>query len=280
MISACTFMGCESAHSEAGAVIFGAPFDSTSSFRAGSKFACGAMRGASCALETYSPYQDRDLGDVAVFDAGDLELSPGNAAKALDAIHRFTGKVLYDGKVPCMIGGEHLVTLGAVRAAAERFPDLAVLHFDAHADLRDDYLGERFSHATVMRRVWELVGDGRVHQFGVRSGCREELQWGQGRVETHRYGFSGLEATVERLSGTPVYLSVDLDVLDPSVFPGTGTPEPGGVSFAELLDAVLATVGLDVVGFDLCELSPPYDPGGNSAVTACKVLRELLLLHG
>jgi len=275
-----TFMGCDSEYGEARIVLFGAPFDSTSSYRAGSRFASAAMRGESYALEDYSPYQDRDLSDIMVFDGGELELPPGSAQMALEAIERFAGKVLDDKKVPCMIGGEHLVTLGAVRAAAQRFRDLAVLAFDAHADLRGDYLGETLSHATVMRRVWELVGDGRIHQFGVRSGCREEFTWGKGRVETHMYGFSGLQETAERLRGVPVYLTVDLDVLDPGIFPGTGTPEAGGVSFTELLNAMLVTAGLNIVGFDLNELSPACDPSGNSTLTACKVLRELLLLHG
>lgn len=276
----CTFMGCESEYEPARVVLFGAPLDATSSHRPGSRFASAAMRGESYALETYSPYQDRDLGDIAVFDGGDLELSPGNAKKALETIEAFAGRVIFDGKVPCMIGGEHLVTLGAVRAAAKKYPDLAVLHFDAHADLRGDYLGETLSHATVMRRVWEIVGDGRVHQFGIRSGCREELAWGKGRVATHMFGFSGLDETVTLLKGTPVYVTVDLDVLDPSVFPGTGTPEAGGVSYRELLGALLATAGLNVAGFDINELAPAIDPSGNSTIAACKVLREMLLLYG
>lgn len=275
-----TFIGCISEYENARIVLFGAPFDATSSYRPGSRFASAAMRGESYALETYSPYQDRDLREVAIFDGGELELPPGNAEKALEKIRAFTGKVLDDGKIPCMIGGEHLVTLGAVRAAAERFLNLVVLDFDAHADLRDDYLGETLSHATVMRRVWESVGDGRVYQFGVRSGCREEFSWGKNRVKTHMQGFSGLQETAERLRRVPVYLTIDLDVLDPSVFPGTGTPEAGGESFMELLGAVFATAGLNVIGFDVNELSPACDPSGNSTLTACKVLRELLLLHG
>jgi len=275
-----TYLGCEREYGDARIVVFGAPFDGTASFRPGARFAGAAMRGDSYGLETYSPYQDRDLSEITVFDGGDLELSIGNTERVLDQIESYTAGALADHKIPCMIGGEHLVSLGAVRAIAKRYPDLHVLHFDAHADLRDTYLGERLSHATVMRRVWELVGDGRLHQYGVRSGTREEFAWAGEHVHMRRYDFTGLADTITLLKGKPVYVSVDLDVLDPSVFPGTGTPEPGGVSFSQLLDAVLALKGLDIVGADLTELSPAYDPSGVSTVTACKVLRELLLVIG
>jgi len=176
------------------------------------------------------------------------------------------------------IGGEHLVSLGAIRAAAARYPGLNIIHFDAHTDLRDDYLGAKLSHATVMRRAWEVVGDGRISSFGIRSGDRAEFVWAsEGHVRMSRFGFSGLQETAARLAGKPVYLSIDLDVLDPSVFPGTGTPEPGGVSFMELLEAVYAVCGLDIVACDLTELAPVYDPSGASTAAALKILRELLL---
>ncbi len=272
-----TFLGCDVEYAESEIVLFGAPYDSTTSFRPGARFASRAMRGDSYGLETYSPYQDRDLRDVSVFDGGDLELCFGNSDKALARIKDFAGRILDDGKVPCMVGGEHLVTLGAVRAAAKRYPDLRVIHIDAHADLREDYLGEPLSHACVMRRVWELVGDGRIFQFGIRSGDRSEFRWSEGHVAMRKFDFAGLAETVEKLKGKPVYFTVDLDVLDPSVFPGTGTPEPGGVTFMELLNAVLAAAPLHPVGCDLVELSPAYDQSGVSTAVACKILRELLL---
>lgn len=272
-----TFLGCDSLYEDAEIVLFGAPFDSTTSFRPGTRFASRTMRGDSWGLETYSPYQDLDLEDFCVFDSGDLELCFGNSEKALAQIEEHTGKILADGKIPGMIGGEHLVTLGAVRAVAREHPDLCILHFDAHTDLREEYLGEPLSHATVMRRVWELVGDGRIYQFGIRSGERSEFAWAKQHVITNKFNFAHLDEAVTALHGKPVYLSIDLDVLDPSVFPGTGTPEAGGVTFLELLDAVFLVAGLRIVGFDLNELSPPYDPSGISAAVACKVLRELLL---
>ena len=275
-----TFLGCESEYGDAGIVLFGAPFDGTTSFRPGARFASAAMRGDSYGLETYSPYQDRDLNDIMVYDGGDLELSLGNTERVINQIDAYTARVLGDHKIPCMIGGEHLTSLGAVRAVIKKHPDLHVLHLDAHADLREEYLGEGLSHATVMRRVWELVGDGRIYQYGIRSGTEAEFAWAEGHVSMHRYDLGGLADTAAHLKGKPVYVSIDLDVLDPSVFPGTGTPEPGGVGFMELLDAILSLKGLNIVGADITELSPVYDPSGVSTITACKVLREMLLVIG
>lgn len=274
-----TFLGCDKEYSEADLVLFGAPFDSTTSFRPGTRFASKTMRGDSFGLETYSPYQGKDLEeDSAVFDSGDLELCFGDTSRALSQIEEHTEKILADGKRPLMIGGEHLVTLGAVRAAVKKYPDLHVIHFDAHADLRDDYLGATLSHATVLHRVWDLVGDGRIFQFGIRSGDKSEFDWGRKHVSTCKFDFSGLAETVDQLADKPVYFTLDLDVLDPSVFPGTGTPEAGGVSFLQLLDAI-QTVGRlqNLVGCDVNELSPVYDQSGVSTAVACKVLRELVL---
>lgn len=272
-----TFIGCDHEFDQSDLVIFGAPFDSTTSFRPGTRFASKAMRGDSFGIETYSPYQDKDLEDIAVFDGGDLELSFGNTEKALAHIEEFTNQILEADKIPCMIGGEHLVTLGSVRAVAQKYPDLHVIQFDAHTDLRDDYLGESLSHATVIRRVWDILGDDKIFQFGIRSGDRSEFQWGKNHVFTNKYNFEGLEDVVEQLKGKPIYLTIDLDVLDPSVFPGTGTPEAGGVSFMELLQAILQVTELNIVACDINELSPLYDQSGVSTAVACKVLRELLL---
>lgn len=273
-----TFIGCDSEYEEAGIVLFGAPFDSTTSFRPGTRFASKAIRGDSFGIETYSPYQDKDLEDYKIFDSGDLELRFGSPVSALEDIEERTEQILTDGKVPFMIGGEHLVTLGAVRAVARRYPDLHVIHFDAHADLREDYLGEPLSHACVLRRVWELVGDDRIYQFGIRSGERQEFIWGKDHVKTHKFSFEGLDEVIQSLKGKPVYFTLDLDVLDPSVFPGTGTPEAGGVSFKELLESVLKLKGLQIVGCDVNELSPVYDQSGVSTAVACKIIREILLV--
>lgn len=272
-----TFLGCDSEFCDSKIVIFGAPFDSTTSYRPGTRFASRYMRAESYGLETYSPYQDLDLEDMEIFDSGDLELCFGDTQKALCDIENHTRKILDRDKLPLMIGGEHLVTFGAVRAVFEKYPDLHVIHFDAHADLRDEYLGATLSHASVIHRVWDMVGDGRIYQFGIRSGERAEFEWGKKHVKTQRFNFDGLDGVIETLKGKPVYFTIDLDVLDPSVFPGTGTPEAGGVSFTELLDAILKVSKLNIVGMDINELSPMLDASGASTAVALKVMRELLI---
>lgn len=273
-----TFLGCDTSYEESRIVLFGAPFDSTTSFRPGTRFASRTMRAESYGLETYSPYLDLDMEETRVFDGGDLELCFGDTARALGQIEDFARNLLADGKKPFMIGGEHLVTLPVVRALAERYEDLHIVHFDAHTDLRDDYLGAKLSHATVMRRAWDILGDGRIYQFGIRSGERAEFLWAKEHTYLQRFDFTGLEWSLADLMGKPVYLTLDLDVLDPSVFPGTGTPEPGGVSFLDLLRALRKTLRLDrIVGCDMVELSPHYDASGASTAVAAKLLREMLL---
>ncbi len=274
-----TFIACDAEYDDAKVVIFGAPFDSTTSYRPGARFGPRAMRGESYGIETYSPYQDKDLTDISVFDSGDLELCFGDTSIALVEIEERAETILDDGKLPVMLGGEHLVTLGAVRAALKKYPDLHIIHFDAHADLRDDYLGARLSHACVIRRCHDLMGDGRIFQFGIRSGERSEFYWAnEGHTKLRKFNFEGLKEAVSALMGKPVYLTIDLDVLDPSAFPGTGTPEAGGVGFKDLLDAILTICSsLNVVAADLNELAPALDQSGASTALACKLLRELLL---
>lgn len=274
-----TFLGCDAGYEQANIVLYGAPFDSTTSFRPGARFGSSAIRHESFGLETYSPYQDADLTDYAIFDSGDLELCFGSAESALADIEAQADEILGDGKLPLLLGGEHLVTLGAVRAAARKFPNLHIIHFDAHADLRDDYLGAKLSHACVLRRCHEILGDGRIHQFCIRSGDRTEFQFAAGHTHMHPFSFDGLAETVGKLksAGVPVYFTIDLDCLDPSAFPGTGTPEAGGVSFLQLLEAIRTVCTANVVGADVNELAPMLDPSGVSTAAACKVVRELLL---
>lgn len=272
-----TFIGCDCEYEDAKIVIFGAPYDSTTSFRPGTRFGPSAMRNESFGIETYSPYQDKDLLDVNVFDSGDLELIFGTPQKALADIKATAEQILNDGKMPCMIGGEHLVTLGAVEAVAEKYENLHIVHFDAHADLREDYLGERFSHACVLHRCHDIIGDGKIFQFGIRSGEREEFQFAKEHTEMHKFNFDGLKEAVQKIGQQPVYFTLDLDVLDPSQFPGTGTPEAGGVTFTELMGAIKEVSKLNIVGFDVNELCPVYDQSGASTALACKLLREILL---
>ena len=274
-----TFIGCESSFEQAAVVLYGAPFDSTTSFRPGARFGPSAIRHESFGLETYSPYQDKDLMDIRVFDSGDLELCFGSSELALSDIENRTKEILKAAKLPVLLGGEHLVTLAAVRAVFHEYPDLHIIHFDAHADLRDDYLGTKLSHACVLRRCHELLGDNRIHQFCIRSGEREEFQFAAQHTDFHPFTFDGLKETVQELKEkkVPVYFTIDLDCLDPSAFPGTGTPEAGGVSFLQLLDAIRTVAQANIVGADLNELAPMLDVSGVSTATACKVLRELLL---
>ena len=272
------FMACDTNYKNADIVMFSAPFDGTTSFRPGTRFAGGAIRRDSYGLETFSPYQDADLPDCRVLDSGELDLPIGDPLAALKVIKKRTAAILKDGKIPFMIGGEHLVTLGAFGAVAEKYPDVHIIHFDAHADLRNDYLGVKLSHACVIRRCYDIVGDGRIFQFGIRSGDKSEFEWKEGKVTTRLFDFEGLYGVLEELKGKPVYFTLDLDVLDPSVFPGTGTPEPGGVTFDALRKAATAVCRrANIVGCDVNELSPPYDQSGISTAAACKIIREMLI---
>lgn len=272
-----TFVGCDKEYEDAQIVIFGAPFDSTTSYRPGTRFASQAIRTESIGLETYSPYQDYDLVQCSVFDSGDLTLPFGSAERALEEIYDHTKHILSDDKVPFMIGGEHTVTFGAVRAVYEKYPDLHIIHFDAHTDLRDTYYGEYLSHATVIKRCYDLVGDGKIFSFGIRSGARDEFIFAEQHNYIEKSTCETLMEIIPNLGEVPVYLTVDLDVLDPSHFPGTGTPEAGGLTFTQLLDAILHISHLRIVGMDVNELAPIYDQSGASTALACKITRESLI---
>ncbi len=255
-------------------VIFGAPFDSTTSFRPGARFGPEAVRSQSYGYEDFSPCQNKELPLELIHDAGDLELPLGDVRMTLEILESYADQLYIDGKIPLMLGGEHLLTLPIVKAAFKQYPDLMLVQFDAHADLRQDYLGVGLSHASVMRRIGDIRGDDRIVSYGVRSSTKEEfelLKAKQGRL------FGKPEELLAGLDKSrPLYLTIDLDVLDPSVFPGTGTPEPGGMTYLELQDIILAiTEKHRVVGVDLMELAPNYDPSGISTAAACKLLREI-----
>jgi len=257
--------------SEGAICLLGAPFDSTASFRPGSRFGPDAIREASYSLETFSPVQMADLEDFSFMDMGDLELPFGDPNPALKLIEKTTKDILSRGKTPFLLGGEHLVSLGAIRAVTQGYPELMVIHLDAHADLREDYLGQRLSHATVMRRVLDLLGSDNVRQIGIRSCTRQEHE-----IVTKLISLP--EQIVLRAGTRPCYLTCDLDILDPSVLPGTGTPEPGGLMFHELITILISLISrLHIVGLDVVELAPQLDSTGISAVTAAKVVRECLI---
>jgi len=279
MFNSYLFIGCDSDYEKSDVVIFGAPYDGTSSFRPGSRFAASRIRIDSYGLETYSPYLDSDLLTKHVHDAGDLDFVFGNRDLVLSNIKEFATKLIQDNKKPLMIGGEHLVTLPVVEAVHNKFNDLVILHFDAHTDLREDYMGEKFSHATVIKRVWELLGDNRIYQFGIRSGLKAEFDWAEaGHTNLNKFGYETLDQVVEIVGDKPVYVTIDLDILDPSIFPGTGTPEPGGISFTDMMTIIKKLSNLNIVGADVVELAPDYDSTGVSTAVASKIIREMLLI--
>ncbi len=256
--------------------IVGVPYDATSSFRPGSRRGPAAIRWASQSIETYSPILDRDLEAVAVTDFGDLPVEDAAPEAAVDTVRAWVSE-LPQQTLPMIFGGEHTITLGAVQALHARHPDLAVLQFDAHTDLRDDYDGRHLSHATVMRRVLETVGNGSIVQLGIRAGSREEFALAHDAAR-HSAPRMALPTTVWTwLEERPLYVTLDIDVIDPAAAPGTGNPEPEGVSVTEIL-AVIRRLGyLRVVGFDLVEVSPPLDPTGQTAVLAAVLAREAIL---
>jgi agmatinase len=260
-------------------VLFGIPMDFTASFQPGSRFAPPRIREASYGIETYSPLLDRDLVDVEIGDLGDLELPIGNVKTSLEHIETAARTILDRGQRWIALGGDHLVTLPLIRAAHARWPDLVVVHWDAHADLRDHYLGEPLSHAAVLRRVVEVVGRDRVWQFGIRSGTREEMAYA--RDHTRLFPGAVLEPLREARAawaGRPVYLTLDVDVIDPAFMPGTGTPEPGGISSREAFLAIHALDGLNLVGADIVETMPMADVSQRTAILAAKLVRELALV--
>ena len=275
------FIGCDVPFEDAKVVLFGAPYDSTTSFRPGTRFGPNAMRMESFGIETYSMLLDKDLlDDTSVFDSGDIELPFGNQEQTLAMIEARADEIVAAGKIPFLLGGEHLVTLGSVRAVAKKHPDLRIVHFDAHADLREDYLGNPLSHACVLRRCHDLLGDGRIFQFGIRSGTREERRFMRdGHVTTELFSDTTRDAALASIGpDAPVYLTVDMDVLDPSEFPGTGTQEAGGFRYPQLVADVRKILAqLNVVGLDNVELNPGLDSSGRSTALACKFLREELL---
>ncbi|MEF9950988.1 MAG: agmatinase [Clostridium sp.] len=272
------FIGFESTYEDATVVMFGAPFDGTTSFRPGTRFAPSTIRSESFGIETYSPYLDLDVEDFNICDIGDVDLPFGNTQKVLNELFNVTDKILTDNKKPFMIGGEHLVSLPVIQSLYKKYPNLHIVHFDAHTDLRDEYLGEMLSHATVIRRAWDLVGDNKIFQFGIRSGTKNEFEWSSKHTYMNKFDLATLENVCENLVDVPVYLTIDLDVLDPSVFCGTGTPEPGGITMKELLKSLDFLKTLNLVGADVVELSPHYDNSGTSTAVACKMVREIGLL--
>ena len=272
-----TFLSAMASFEESKAVILGCPYDGSASFRPGARFGPSAIRKASWGIETYSPYFGRDLGECRLHDMGDLELPFGEKKLALDLIQKGLQKILSSNKFPILLGGDHLITLPIMEEILQLYPHLNLIQIDAHTDLRGDYLGETLSHSTVMRRIVERLEEGRLIQMGIRSGIEEEFKLARRIKSIVSSKQSSLRSMVKRLRNQPVYITLDLDVIDPSLLPGVGTPEPGGFIFQEFISILKELQPLRVVGFDIVELTPDYDPSQVSSVTASVILREMIL---
>ncbi|MGN0017973.1 MAG: agmatinase [Candidatus Gastranaerophilaceae bacterium] len=267
------WMGQNPDYDSSKVIMLGLPFDGTVSYRSGSRFAPEMIRLASWGLEEYSPYFDKDINDVNFNDAGDLEFPLGNTQKSLDLIEKNVKQIYADNKKVFGIGGEHLVTLPEFKGVYSKYKDIAVVHFDAHTDLRQQYLGEEMSHSAVMYHIGQIIGFENIKQIGIRSGMKEE--WNiMKKYNTLCHNYSDLDC----LKNKKIFVTVDLDVLDTSIMPGTGTPEAGGFTFEELMGWIRYLKTFDIVGADVVELAPDYDASGVSTAVATKVIRELLMI--
>ncbi len=263
---------------EADIALFGVCWDGTSSFKAGSRFAGFAVREASFGMEEFSFYQQQSLLDIKFADYGDLFLPPGQKERVMADIASAVKEIRAKGQFPIAFGGEHLVALPLILAAYEEHPDLALIHFDAHADLRPDLWGDPLTHATIIGRAADRIGYGNLFQFGIRSGSIEEWHLAQQHKTLRPFTLEAIDEVLAQLGDRPIYITLDMDVLDPSLYPGTGTPEPGGIGWELLIAGLKRFQGQRLVGMDCLELAPHYDSTGVSAMTMAKTLREMIML--
>ena len=272
------FLCSKKSINEAEIVLIGIPFDATSSFRAGSRFSPDLIRLYSESIESYSPYFDFDLEDVNFFDTGNIEVTINNYHILEISTVKLVEKYLSEGKKILAIGGEHLISLPIIKAYKKFFKNLIIIQLDAHTDLRDTYFNEKYSHATVMKRVCEIVGNENIYQFGIRSGTKEEFEFAKNNTNFYPYSIPDINNFLDKFSNSNIYLTLDIDVLDPSLIKGTGNPEPNGIFYDELIKFLIKMKDFNVVGADLVELSPEYDSSGVSTIVAAEIVRELLIL--
>jgi agmatinase len=277
------FSGFVSSYEESHFIVLGVPFDGTSSYKPGSRFGPSAIREASCNIETFSLRTLEDVEHVKICDIGDLWVTHGNLVETNKKVEQVTAEITKSHRFPIALGGEHSITYGEVKALGK---DVTVIQFDAHMDLRDDYLGEKWSHATVMRRISEEVGLPNLIEVGTRAPSKEEYTF----AKKNGLNFFTSDAikknpreTVEKIKkllkgSSKIFLTIDMDCLDPSVAPGVGNPEPEGIDLTALLDLIQAIVDYRITGFDVVEVSPPNDPSGITAVAAAKIALELISL--
>jgi agmatinase len=272
-----TYLSAKASFEKAEIVILGCPYDGSATFRPGARFGPSAIRKASWGIETYSPYFHKDLESLSIHDMGDLELPLGEKRLSFNLIQKALQRILSLKKFPVLLGGDHLITLPILEEVIKIYPDLHFFQLDAHADLREEYLGERLSHSTVMKRIADRLKKGRLFQIGIRSGTEEELKWARKMNSLVPLKMNSIQSLVRRLKGKPIYLSLDLDFFDPSLLPGVGTPEPGGMTFQQFISMIKEISKLHVIGFDIVELTPDYDPTQISPITASVLLREMIL---
>ena len=258
-------------------VILGCPYDGSASFRPGARFGPSAIRRASWGIETFSPYFQKDLSQCSIHDMGDLELPLGEKKISFNLIRKAVGIIISEKKYPVLLGGDHLITLPIVEEILKTYPRLHLIHIDAHTDLRDDYLGESLSHSTVMKKVVDHLGERRLFQIGIRSGTEDEFKLARRMKSIVSLNPASLGSMIKRLRDQPVYITLDLDVIDPSLLPGVGAPEPGGLTFQEFISLLKKLQTLNVIGFDIVELTPDYDPTQISSITVAVILREMIL---
>jgi agmatinase len=273
------FMESCGSYDEASVILVGVPMDFSCSFRPGTRFGPQKIREVSIGLEEYSVYMDKRLEDVLFYDCGDLELVFGDVESSLEIVENAAAEIVQDGKFPLFVGGEHLISVPVIRKVYERYGDeLVVFHFDAHADLREGYLGNKNSHASAVRRLTDFMHPENIFQFGIRSGTRDEFKYAQEKTNMFRFEvYEPLTRVIQDIGRRPVYVTLDIDVVDPAFANGTGTPEPGGISSSEILNAVGLLGSVNLAGFDLVEVSPPYDFSDRTALLGAKIIREVIL---
>lgn len=276
------FMGSTEKYEDASIVMVGVPMDFTCSFRPGTRFGPQKIREISIGIEEYSIYMDKSLEDYAYFDSGDLDLPFGNVEKSLEIIGQATKEILEDNKFPLFIGGEHLISVPVIKEVYNKYGDeLIVIHFDAHADLREGYLGCPNSHASAVRRLVDFMPGKNIYQFGIRSGTKEEFEYAKANTNMYRVEvLEPLKKVVGKFKGRPVHFTLDIDVVDPAYANGTGTPEPGGISSKELIQSLEFMKDLNIVGFDIVEVSPHYDQSDRTALLAAKIIRDMIMIVG
>ncbi len=267
------FIGANKDFSTSKIVMMGMPYDGTTTNRPGTRFAPQQIRLESIGIETYSPIFDKDLEDCKFYDAGDLEFPFGNAQKVLDIIQENTDTIYKNGKKILGIGGEHLVTLAEIQAVKKYYDNAAVIQFDAHTDLREEYLGENLTHSGVMKQMGKLIGFDNIAQIGIRSGEKEEFDIMK-KYSTQKFTHNELD----KFKDKNIFITIDLDVLDPSVMSGVGTPEAGGLTYMELIGWLKYLKNFNIIGMDIVELAPDIDTSKNSTALACKLIRECLML--